>query len=56
MAAELKKRLGVDSKLIPGGGGVFDVSLDGKVLFSKKAVGRYPEPEEIIGMLQKAKK
>ena len=56
MAAELKKRLGVDSKLIPGGGGVFDVSADGKVIFSKKAAGRYPEPEEIIGALQKAKK
>jgi len=56
LAAELKKRLGVDSKLIPGGGGVFDVSADGKVIFSKKAAGRYPEPEEIIGALQKAKK
>jgi len=56
LAAELKKRLGIDSKLIPGGGGVFDVSVDGKVIFSKKAMGRYPDPEEIIGVLQKAKK
>ena len=55
MAAELKKNLGVDSNLIPGGGGVFDVTVDGKVIFSKKSVGRFPGPGEILGVLQKAK-
>lgn len=55
MAAELKKRLGIDSKLIPGGGGIFDVSVDGKVIFSKKSVGRFPDTEEIVGALQKTK-
>ena len=55
MAAVLKKQLGVDSTLIPGGGGVFDVSADGKVIFSKKSVGRFPDNEEIVGALQKTK-
>ena len=55
MAAELKKQLGVDSTLIPGGGGVFDVSADGKLIFSKKKEGRYPDAKEIIGALQKMK-
>jgi selenoprotein W-related protein len=55
LAVELKKRLGVESKLIPGGGGIFDVSVDGKVIFSKKSVGRFPETQEILGALEKTK-
>ena len=53
MAAELKQNFGAESTLVPGGGGVFDVSVDGKTIFSKKSVGRFPEPGEIVGMLQK---
>ncbi|HEY6221959.1 MAG TPA: Rdx family protein, partial [Candidatus Eisenbacteria bacterium] len=41
------------STLLPGGGGVFDVSVDGKIIFSKKSVGRFPEEGEIVRMLQK---
>ena len=55
MAAELKKQLAVESTLIPGGGGVFDVSADGKLIFSKKKEGRYPDAKEIVGALQKMK-
>jgi selT/selW/selH-like putative selenoprotein len=55
LAAELKTNLGVESKLIAGSGGVFDVTVDGVVVFSKKSVGRFPEPGEITGMLQKKK-
>lgn len=54
MAAELKQHLGVDSELVQGHGGVFEVTVDGKVIFSKKQVGRFPEPGEIVGMLQKS--
>jgi selenoprotein W-related protein len=53
LATELKKRLGIESTLIPGGGGVFDVSVDGKVVFSKKLVGRFPETQEILNALGK---
>ena len=53
MAAELKMQLGAESKLTAGGGGVFDVSVDGKLVFSKKKVGRFPEPGEIVAMLHK---
>jgi len=53
LAAELKQNFGAESTLIPGGGGVFDVSVDGKLIFSKKSVGRFPEPGEIVGLLQK---
>ncbi len=53
MATDLKKRLGIESTLIPGGGGVFDVSVDGEVVFSKKSVGRFPEIQEILRALEK---
>jgi selenoprotein W-related protein len=55
LAAELKKGLGVDSKLVPGSGGVFDVTVDGKLIFSKKSVGRFPVAGEVLGVLQKTK-
>lgn len=33
--------------LIPGSGGIFEVRLDGELLWNKKQQGRYPEPKEI---------
>ncbi len=41
----------MDTTLVRGSGGVFEVKHDGKVIFSKKAVGRFPEVEEILGQL-----
>jgi len=48
----LKKSRGVESKLIEGSNGVFDVVVDGERLFSKGELGRFPEPGEIAGMLE----
>jgi selT/selW/selH-like putative selenoprotein len=31
------------------GGGVFEIRVDGRLAFSKKAVGRFPTKEEIGG-------
>ena len=53
MAAELKEQLKTDSHLIAGGGGIFDVFVDGKIVFSKKLVGRFPEPGEVAALLKK---
>lgn len=49
----MKKSLGVKSRLIAGSGGVFEVMVDGRLVFSKKEAGRFPEPGEIAGMLRK---
>jgi selT/selW/selH-like putative selenoprotein len=35
----------------PGSKGQFDVVLDGRVLFSKQAKGRFPEDGEILAVL-----
>ncbi len=33
--------------LIPGGSGMFEIAVNGKTVFSKKAEGRYPEIREL---------
>lgn len=51
MAAELKQAYpGVDIKMVPSSGGVFEVTVDGRLVFSKKALGRHVEPGEIVGL------
>ncbi len=50
----MKKARGIDAKLVGGSGGVFDVVVDGRLVFSKKQVGRFPEPGEVLGMLPAA--
>jgi selenoprotein W-related protein len=39
--------LGTRPALIKGGGGIFDVKLDGELIFSKKQAGRFPAQGEI---------
>ena len=48
MAAEIKKARGIDATLVKGSGGQFEVVLDGNLIFSKKALGRFPEVSEIL--------
>ena len=38
--------------LMPGRGGVFDVRIDGELVFSQKQAGRFPEPREIKDALR----
>ena len=34
--------------LIPGGGGVFEVEVDGNLMFSKKSLGRHANDGEVL--------
>ncbi len=52
LAATLKERFDVDTELIEGGNGIFDVVVDGRLIFSKKETGRFPENEEIVTLLE----
>lgn len=36
-------------ELIPSGGGVFEVTQDGELIFSKKALKRHANPGEVVG-------
>jgi len=40
--------------LVPGSGGQFEVVVNNKTLFSKKATGRYPEIQELKDAVAKA--
>jgi selenoprotein W-related protein len=54
VAAELKSAFpGVAIKMVPSSGGVFEVSVDGKLVFSKKALGRHANPGEVVGLIQR---
>ena len=37
--------------LVPSDGGRFEVSVDGKLIYSKLETGRFPEYDEITGQL-----
>ena len=34
-----------------GGGGVFEITVDGRLAYSKKATGRFPSDEEVLRTL-----
>lgn len=38
--------------LVPGTGGIFTVSLDGELLFSRKEAGRFPETKELKQLIR----
>ena len=52
LATELKVSFGVDSKLISGEKGDFEVVVDGKTVFSKKKLSRFPRPGEVTETLR----
>jgi selenoprotein W-related protein len=41
-----------DLKLIPSRGGVFELVIDGDLVYSKKETGRHAEPEDILGPIR----
>lgn len=38
--------------LVPGTGGIFQVRLDGELIFSRKEVGRFPESKELKQLIR----
>ncbi len=44
----LKEKFGAEVELIGGSGGVYEVVVDGKTIFSKAKAGRFPEDQEIL--------
>ena len=55
MAADLLEKYGngvTELALIPSGGGVYEVNKNGKLILSKKELGRFPELYEIIAIIE----
>jgi len=44
----IEKALDIKPTLIEGGGGIYEIKVDGDLLFSKHDVGRYPTDDEIL--------
>jgi selenoprotein W-related protein len=39
-------------EIVPGTGGVFDVHVDGELVFTKSMLGRYPQPDDVVPLLR----
>jgi selenoprotein W-related protein len=39
-------------KLIPSSGGAFEVTVNGKLIYSKKTLGRHAEPGEVMMLMR----
>ena len=56
MAAELTEAFpGIEIKLIPGSGGIFEVTVDGAVVFSKKRAGPHAQAGEVVEVVRAKK-
>lgn len=44
----------MDARLVKGSGGIFNVVVDGKLVFSKHETGRFPKPGEVVKILRKS--
>jgi predicted Rdx family selenoprotein len=37
---------------VPGANGIFDVHVDGDLVFEKSMLGRYPQPDDVVPLLR----
>ena len=42
-----------DMKLVPAGGGCFEVKLDGELVYSKLKTGQFPDEQSIVDAIEK---
>jgi selT/selW/selH-like putative selenoprotein len=56
LQAAIKKEFGVTASLEGGHGGVFDVTLDGKRIYSKDETYRFPTNEEVFAGIRARQK
>ena len=48
----LERQFGIKAELVKGMGGVFEVSVNDNLLFSKKELGRFPYENEIEDLIE----
>ncbi len=51
MEAKIKEELNIETELVEGEKGIFDVMADGEIVFSKQTAGRFPDEQEVIDAL-----
>ena len=50
---ELMDNFGFSSELIESSGGVFEITVNGDLIFSKKELGRFPNLNEITNLVER---
>ena len=53
MAEAISNRFGIEPEYIEGAGGIFDVRVNGKLIYSKDRTGRFPEHQEVLDEIAK---
>ena len=48
----LERQFGIKAELVKGMGGVFEVSVNDNLLFSKKELARFPDENEIEDLIE----
>ena len=38
--------------VVPGANGIFDVHVDGELVFTKSMLGRYPDPDDVVPLIR----
>ena len=52
LAEKIRHSTEADALLLKSSGGVFEVTVDDKLIYSKKATGAFPRDDKIIAMLK----
>ena len=52
MRESLERQFGIKAELVKGMGGVFEVSVNDNLLFSKKELARFPDENEIEDLIE----
>jgi len=50
----MRDAFGAEVQLVEGGGGVFDVVVNGELVYSKHQTGQFPDEDELIAGLRDA--
>ena len=56
LQAAIKDKYGITASLREGAGGIFEVSIDSRTVYSNQTTYRFPENEEIFTQIDQAKK
>ena len=56
MQEAIKKKYGITAGLQEGAGGIFEVSIDGTVVYTNQTTYRFPTDEEVFEKIEAAKK
>ena len=52
MRSSLDSKFGILAEMIPTSGGVFEITVNGSLIFSKNQLGRFPNDGEIVQLIR----